>query len=130
MRKLKRGDIMKKISKYLVSAVEIIIDIALIPLYFVKMFHEVAVLPGVDADGIFITGRFDYYYSPLENLQYDSVFLIYIAIGLLAVSVMLAIATMIKDNKKLRIINYIVFAIAVLFAVFVILLASTVTRCY
>jgi hypothetical protein len=122
---------MKRITKYLTGVVEVVVDLAFIPLFFVKIFHEVAVLPVVDAEGNQSTWRVDYYYSPLQNLQeLELPFFIYIAIALLVASAGLAVATMVKDCKKLRIANYVVFAVAVTFAVFVILLAFTVVRNY
>jgi hypothetical protein len=122
---------MKRKNKYLSGAVEIVVDLVFIPLFFVKIFHEVAVLPAVDAEGNLSTWRVDYYYSALQNLQeLELPFFIYIAIALLVASAGLAVAAMIKDHKKLRIANYVVFAVAVIFAVFVILLASAVARGY
>jgi hypothetical protein len=120
---------MKKIIRYGICTAEIIIDVALMPLFFIKMFCYLAVLPCIDGDGNLVTERVYYHYSALENLS-DMPYLVYIAIALLAVSVAVAISSMVIDNKKLRVVNYIIFAVAALFAVIVILLAAMVWRTY
>ncbi len=42
---------------------QMLINIALAPMYFIKFFHEVGVFPGEASNGSFITYRRDFYYS-------------------------------------------------------------------
>ena len=59
---------MRKKTSLIVEIVKLIANCVALPLCFIKIFHEVAVLPGFDSNGEATTGRFDYYYSVFDKL--------------------------------------------------------------
>ncbi len=119
---------MKRIIERVILTIEIIINACLIPLFKVKIFHEIAVLPGETEDGKFVTHRFDYYYSIIDNLRHDPL-IIYISIGLIALSIIASLFALIK-NRKLQRASHILSACSIAFFLFVLYSASLVQRCY
>ena len=101
----------------------ILIVIAVLP--FLKIYHEVGVLPGFDQDGNFITVKNDYWYSCFENLR-DGINLTssIIITTVFEVLVILSIIFTIIDFKKeikakniLFIVSLVLFSIMMFFAV-------------
>ena len=98
--------------------VKIIIDCAILPLYFIKFYHDVAVLPGFDAEGNRIVSEIDHYYSIFYKLDREGLAaLFWIAFTLTVASIIVSVLRIfIKDNKSLKIASYAVFTLsAVLF---------------
>ena len=97
--------------------VKIIINCAILPLYFIKFYHEVAVLPGFDADGNHITHRIDHYYSIYYKLDREELaYLLWLAVAVAIASVAMSLLRIaVKDGKKLKIASNIIFGISVAF---------------
>jgi len=111
---------------------KLFIDIFLIPLSFIKIFHYVAVLPGENANGEPITGRFDYFYSIYDKLFLENLLIIlWVAFALIIISAVLAILNIaIKDNKKLLTASHITFGIAAGFFLITLIFAATIVYTY
>ena len=94
----------------------IIVNCTVLPLYFIKIFHDVAVHPGFDEDGNQIVGRFDHYYSIYYKLDRENLaFILWAAVVISAVSVLSSVLTIVvKDNKILKVASRILFAISVI----------------
>ena len=100
--------------------VKIIINCAILPLYFIKFYHQVAVLPGFDEEGNRVVNEIDHYYSIFYKLDSEGLAaLFWIAFILTVASTILsALRIVIKDGKALKIASYAVFALsAILFLV-------------
>ena len=89
----------------------------ILPLYFIKFFHEVAILPGFDEDGNHILGRRDYYLSVYGEMCRAGIeFVFWLAFSLTVASIILSITRIfVKDNKALKISSHILFAISLVF---------------
>lgn len=121
---------MKQLSNKIIQIVEIVLNIILLPFFGVKIFHEVAVLPGYTEEGQFITQRFDYYYSIIDNLKPDSLYLIHLSGIVIIVSILISIVSLFLQNKKLRMASHIVFCCSIAIFLIVLFIASTYFRCY
>ena len=116
--------------KRIISIVEIILSLGLIPLWFVKFFHGVGHLPSQsDPDTIV---QVDFYHSMYENVNADMFgFMFPVSIGLIAVSAIFsAVCLKFPNNKKMQKAGHIIFGIAVGVFLLSLLLASTVGRGY
>ncbi len=104
---------MKKAFLFIIEIIKACLNILMGALCFIKIDHDVAHIPNADG-GI---GRFDYYYSIYDKLlRENQQFLVYIALAVMAVSVVLSVfAVAIKDNRKIRIAGNIIFALSVIF---------------
>ena len=120
---------MKKKSALTIEIVKLIVDCIVLPLYFVKFFHEVAVLPGFSDEGEQITNRIDYYYSIFDKISREGLSaLLWISVVITVASVALCVANLIvKGNKSLKVVSNVVFAIAIVLF-FVLLLISAGIR--
>ena len=107
---MKRKVIITEIVKTAVNCV-------ILPLYFIKIFHEVAVLPGFDEDGNQIIGRHDYYLSIYgETCRAGIEFVFWLAFSFVITSIILSVTRIfIKDNKALKISSHLLFAISIVF---------------
>ena len=115
--------------KYIFSVGKIILSVATVPLWFVKMFAGVGHLPD-QATGEIVEVIFRH--SMLENVgDLAHPILAYIAMTIAAGSVVMnAIALKYPDSKGIKITANSAFGVAIgLFLIFL-LLASTVTRGY
>lgn len=121
---------MKKISKSIAQIVEIVLCIILLYLFFVKIFHEVAVLPGYTSEGQFITLRVDYYYSIIDNLKQNGLYLIHFSGAVIIGSIMINVIALIVNNNKLKIASHIVFGCSVTIFLIVLIIAAMNYRCY
>ncbi len=114
----------------IVSIMEILINISLLPLFYVKLFHEVSVLPGTDENGNMITQRFDHYYSIIDNLKYDPMGWIKISVALIIVSIIYCILSFFIKHKNMKITSHIFAVCSILFFLLVLFLAYLVRRDY
>ncbi len=116
----------------IIALAQMLINIALVPLYFIPFFHEVGVFPGEDANGNFITDRRDFYYSAYQNLsgtEYES--LIYLHFALIAAAILVAgLRLVFQNNQKMRYISDGLSICSVLIFCCLFALASTVYRAY
>lgn len=118
--------------KYIFPIIKIITNLATIPLFFIKFYHEIAVLPIYDEFGEFTTSKNDLYYSPLDNLiKLDLSILMYISISITVASIVLTIVSLVKrNNKNIKIADNAVYIISICFFLVVLFLSSTVSRDY
>ncbi len=95
---------------------------------FIKIDHDVAVLP--DSEGG--TVQIDYWYSIYDKLLRENLqILVYLALAVMVASVLLSVFTLIaKDNRKLKIANYAVFAVSALFFLVLFFYAACIQYCY
>ena len=106
---------------------KIILNCLFVPMYFIKIYHEVAVIPGIDENGEEILGRFDHYYSVYDKFSRENIlFLLLGSAVLIIASVTLAVCSIaIKNNKDLAVASHVIFGISA--GVFLLLL--TVGAC-
>ena len=106
---------MKKIS--ISEIVKTVINCAILPLYFIKFIHEVAILPGFDEDGKEVLGRHDYYLSIYgEMCRAGLEFVFWLAFSFCLASIALSISRIfVNDNRAIKISSHIVFAISLIF---------------
>jgi len=95
------------------EGVKILLNCLMGALLFIKIDHDVAVLPSFDGG----TVRIDHWYSIYDKLLRENLQgLIYFALTVTATSVLLSIIALIaKDNRKLRIASHAVFAASAIF---------------
>ncbi len=116
--------------KIFVILIDFISNLCLIPLFFLKIIHEVSVISGKDGNGNLITYRQDYYYSIIDNLKYDSMYFINISFALILLSIFFSILSLFFKNKTLIIISHIVSLISLIFFLFLYFLARLNARVY
>lgn len=85
--------------KLIIVSSKIVFSLVQIPLWFIKLFHGVGHMPNVD------TGKIEevhFYHTMYENISdLGCSFLFIISMVLVVFSVVLAILTLIKNNKKI-----------------------------
>lgn len=109
---------------------QLILSVALIPLWFVKIFHGVGHLPSAETPGEIV--RVDFYHSMMENVRdSDLMLLAVISLALLACAAVLA-ALCLKQPQGRRLcrVSRVVFLAAILWFLLCLLLASSVGRGY
>ena len=108
---------------------KMILSVATIPLWFVKMFIRVGHLPDQTTGEIV---EVIFRHSMLENVgDLTHPILAYIVMALAAVSAFInAISLKYSDSKKIKIISNVTFGVAMGFFLILMLLASTVARGY
>ena len=114
--------------KLIIVSSKIVFSLVQIPLWFIKLFHGVGHMPNVD------TGKIEevhFYHTMYENIS-DLVcsFLFIISMVLVVFSVVLAILTLIKNNKKISLVSNIISIISVVLFIVLLIMASTVARGY
>lgn len=104
---------MKKAFSILSEAVKVCLNVLMGAFCFIKIDHDVADIP--NAAGEIVQLRYDYsIYDKLlrENLQ----FLVYLALAVMAASVVLSIvACVVQDDRKIRIASHVIFALSAVF---------------
>ena len=93
-----------------------VINCIILPLYFIKFYHDKAGFPGFDGDGQHIVFYRDYYYSIFNKLNREGIAcLLWLAVAVSALSIILSVLRIvIKDNKVLKIASRILFGISVI----------------
>ncbi len=116
----------------LIPLVQILLNIAMVPFYFINLFHESGVFEGIDSAGNFIYQHRDFYYSAYKNLNAGGYsHLLYFSLAMIVLSVVASLLYMILNRKRsLRLISFAWSAASLLTFIFSMLLASTVTRAY
>lgn len=104
---------MKKPFHPFFEIVQILVNCLTGALYFIKIDHDVAVLP--DSEGG--TARFEHWYSIYDKLLRENLqVLIYLALATAVVSVALSVLTAtVKGGRKLKTASRVLFAVSVLF---------------
>ena len=113
--------------KRIEQIVKILLSLAVIPLSFVKLFHDVGVLPSLDGKPV----ERHYYYSVMDNLQaYDIGFLVPILIAFAVLSVIVTAVHFWKEDKKWRLASRVLTVVTAVLFVLLLTVASTVARGY
>lgn len=109
---------------------KIAITITQIPLWFVKMFHDVGHLPSQENPNEILT--VDFYHSMYENIGDSGYsYLAYLSFALIALTVITsALGMSEKSKKKAKTISNVLFFVTVAVFAFLLLMASTVGRGY
>ena len=94
---------------------EIVISCITIPLYFIKLFRDTAMLPGMSENGESVVHKVYYYYSIFDKISREGMaFLIWSAIIVVIVSVTLSAMSMVfKENKALKVAGHVAFGTAI-----------------
>lgn len=119
--------------KKVVSGIaKIILSAITIPLWFIKFFVDIGYLPDQNGN----VHKTVFTHSMFENISdLLNPAIAYVAVTLsvmfaLASVITNAIAIMVADNKKLRVISNIIFIVDIAFFVILLLFASTIARGY
>ena len=106
----------------IVSAIQIVLNILLIPMYFINFFHYAGKIPTMNED----------YSSPWANLKsLDAEWLMYLSFILIAVSVIFSAVGIVKnDSGTVKGISRCVFVCSVLVFVLAFFISSAVTYTY
>ncbi len=110
----------------------LIANLIYIPLYYVKIFHEVGVFEGIDASGNYIYDRRDFYYSAYQNLTAGGYTgWLYFSYVILALAVITSVAYIIfPERRAAKVVCYIFSMCLMITFIVILLLASTVWRAY
>lgn len=113
-----------------VEILKIIINCITIPLYFIKVFGQQAVIAGVDADGERVFHRYNVYYSVYTKLDGMTI-LVWGAIAIAIVSIVLSVLSLkIEDNKALKISSHLAFCVSVAVCCILFFIAWTIRYCF
>lgn len=101
-------------------------------LCFIKMYHEVAVLPGETENGEPITCRFDYFYSVYDKFSRENLLplLGFTLAFLIAGAVLSVLDLAIKDKKVLKIAGNVTVAVAFVLFIATIIVANFIWYAY
>lgn len=117
----------------IVSAIQIVLNILLIPMYFINFFHYAGKIPTMNEEtGEFFTTKVEDYSNPWANLKsLDAEWLMYLSFILIAVSVIFSAVGIVKnDSGTVKGINRGVFVCSVLVFVLAFFISSAVTYTY
>lgn len=123
---------MKRKTALIVEIVKIIINCITVPLYFIKIFCDEAVLPGFNESGEEIIGRFYYYYSIFDKIDREGIaFLLWGAIAAISVSIILSVLNIVvRDKKILKIAGHVVFGLSVVLFFVLLFIAMSISYKY
>ena len=114
--------------KTVLSIVELVCSVITFPLWFAKIFVGIGHLPNAE------TGKIEkiiFRHSAFENIcDSTTPILIYVAMSIIFLSIILNLINLKIKNKKLQVINNIIFGVAIGFFILLFLYASTVRRGY
>ncbi len=122
---------MKKLSNVMLIILNAL-NIILTPVFFLKIFHDVGVLPKHDINGNFIgTTKTHYYYTPLENLKaLECEYLLWVCVAFIVLSLTVFLFSFIKKERWLKTLSLIISVFTTLMLLCVITFSSTVARGY
>lgn len=109
---------------------KIVSSLALLPLGFADIFHDVAYLQSSENTNVVV--KVDIYHDMFENMSCMGLTpLAYVSFFLIGLSVILSVATLFKkENRTLTIASHIVTAITITSFLVILLMASMVSRNY
>lgn len=112
--------------------VKAVINCALIPLCFIKIFCEIAVLPGIEENGEPITTRNYYYQSIFDRLSREGMeYLLWISVALIGLSIILCLLnTVVRGNKILKISSNAIFGISIAYFLILLFLSFCMMHTY
>lgn len=120
---------MKKNSTLFIEIGKTIINCLILPMYFIKMFHDVAHFDASGGDG---SVQVDYFYSIYDIILREGLAaLLWISIVIIIFSTALSVFNIIiKDKKTVRIFSHIMFGISIVLFFVLLFLAATVQYNY
>ena len=97
--------------------IKAVISCILIPLHFIKIFCEIAVLPGFNQNGEGVINRTYYYQSIFDRLAREGIdYLLWISIAVTGLSLVLCVLNaVVRENKTLKISSNIIFGISTVY---------------
>lgn len=116
--------------KLIAEIVKIAVNVVIVPLYLIKFFKEVAIIPQIDENGEVVLGK-SYYYLSLygEMCRARLEFLFWLALAVIVASIACsALSITVPDSKKTRITSYVLFSISVV--IFLVLLTVACVLCF
>ena len=123
---------MKRITASTVEILKIVIHCITIPLYFVKLFCDEAVLPGFNQSGEEIISTSYYYYSIFDKIDREGItYLLWGAVAITIASIAFAVLNIaIKDKKAIKIASHIVFGVAIVLFFVLLFIAWSIQYSY
>lgn len=123
---------MKKKSEIIVEIVKILLNCAMVPLFFIKIFRETAALPGHNENGGLTIHRINYYYSIFNKLAREGiVFLMWFTIAIIILSMTLSVLNMtIMDSEKFTVASHLVFGLSIILFFIILLIACSIYYVY
>lgn len=110
---------------------KILISCSAACLYFIKIFHEVGMLPGIDQFGETVIVQNDYYYSVCDKFFRENLlFLLWLSVAAIASSLVVSVCALAKGGKKIRTASHILFAISALLFFINLATAASISYCY
>ena len=108
------------------------INFVILPLYFIKFYHQVAVLPGRDENGELIISQIDHYYSIFYKLDREELaYLFWLAFSVCIASILFSVLRIaVKDSKALKIISHVIFAVSLVFFLTALFISLTISYKY
>ncbi len=118
----------------LFEIVKIVIDAALLPAWFLPLFHETAYLPNQisETGEVVLIDRIRHTYSMAQNISacYPPL-LIFLSLALTVASIVAAVVSLIRcGSTAARTVSHVLFALSLLVFVLLLFLAATVHREY
>lgn len=123
---------MKRKTVLIFEICKIFVNFLFVPLYFIKIYHSVAALPGIGADEETVVIRKDCFYSVYDKFARENFLpLLFVSFALILVSVTVSVcASAIKDNKKLTVASHVLFGISAVFFLSLLLIGACIIYCY
>ena len=115
--------------RFFIEIVKCVCSLAMIPLWFIKMFHGEGHLPDK------VTGeivKVDFYHSMFENITaVGHLYLAYVSFFLIALNILFFMfGIMTKQRREVTITGHIIFIVSIIYFFVMMLFASTVSRGY
>ena len=123
---------MKTSKAFIAEIVKIVISCITIPLYFVKLFRDTAMLPGMSENGESVVHKVYYYYSIFDKISREGMaFLIWGAIVVIVVSITLSALSMVfKENKALKVAGHVALGAAIIIFFVLLFVAASIRYGY
>ncbi len=123
---------MKRKSLLIFEICKIILNCLFVPLYFIKIYHDVAAYPGMDENGQEIFVHVDHFYSVYDKFSRENIlFLMWISFVFIIASITLAVCSIvIKDNKRLAVASHVIFGISAFFFLLLLIIGACIMYCY
>ena len=117
---------MKRSIGNIIHVVEIVINLCLLPLFYVKFFHRVELVFVTSETGELLSQRIDKYYSIIDNLKYDPLFFVPMSVALIILSITVSIFSIFMKNRNMRTAGHIFAACSVFLFLFIFFIACLV----
>lgn len=122
-----KGDFMKK---SLISIVEILVNLAMIPMFFIRFFTDMGYEVGLLNTNELAALKVLRHYNMIENLEtWSLLYAVPVTIWVIICSIVLSILSMVlKEKTKLGIISHVVFGISAIMFLLLLWFAASPDR--